>query len=358
MSNRPAPAVRRTLTALVLAATAVLPAYAAAPASAAGPSVTVDDAQADPGRPVKAVGAGWQPGATVQVEICGGTALRGSADCDTLRAAVALVAADGTFRLTLIAGTPPAPCPCVLRAVAAQTGARSQTPLNLSGAAEAPPAAPAAAVRVDVVETALSGGPRWAELFGAPAYRTLTVTLRNPGDRPLGRAPLIVAWGPGGNADLPVGSPLTAEIPPRSERTYRIPVRLPAAAFGRYSVGGRYASAEFAVSTDLYPWGLLGLAALAVLLTFFTCAVTVRRGVERRRAARRAPEAAAELPDFVKAARLARALATEAGDGEHPGLLSTRALVRELNGKPALADFSALRAFADALRNPTPGGER
>ncbi|MCY0949135.1 hypothetical protein [Streptomyces sp. H27-S2] len=349
----PGPAIRLTLAAVVLLTAAVLSVAGAGPAAATGPSVTVDDPRAAPGLPVKASGAGWQPGVTVQVEVCGGEALHGSADCDTLRAAVALVAADGTFRLTLIAGAPPAACPCVLRAVAGQSGVRAQTPLTLAGAADAAPTAPVPAVRVDVVAAALSGGPRFAELFGAPAHRTLTVTLRNPGDRPLGRAPLIVAWGPGGSADLPVGTPLTAELPPHAEQTYRIPVRLPAAAFGRYSVGGRYASAEFAVSTDVYPWGLLGLAFLAALLTVFTAAVAVRRGVERRRAGRpsRAPGSApAALPAFVDAGRLAEVLAVGAGDGEHPGLVSTRALVRELAGDAALVDFRALRAFADALR--------
>ncbi|MFD3934639.1 hypothetical protein ACFWSF_25970 [Streptomyces sp. NPDC058611] len=355
--------LRRALAALLLPA--LLPPAAAAlsltgagPAlAAAGPDVSVDDARATPGRPVKAAGAGWQPGATVQVEICGGGALRGSADCDTLRGAVALVAADGTFRLTLIAGAPPAACPCVLRAVAAQGGARAQTPLSVAGAADAPTAAaPAPAVRVDVAAATLSGGPRFAELFGAPAHRTLTVTLRNPGDRPLGRAPLIVAWGPGGSADLPVGNPVTAELPARAERTYRIPVRLPAAAFGRYSVGGRYASAKFAVTTDLYPWGLLGLSFVAVLLTLFTASVAVRRGAERRRAGpamrsgRAAATAVAELPAFVAADRLAGVLAAGAADGARPGLVSTRAVVRALAGEAPLVDAGGLRALTDALR--------
>lgn len=342
------------LTALLLPVAAALSVTAGAgrAVAAAGPEVAVDDARAIPGRPVKAAGAGWQPGTTVQVEICGGGALRGSADCDTLRAAVALVAADGTFRVTMIAGTPPAACPCLLRAVAAQGGARAQTPLDVAGASTAPASAPAPAVRVDVVAAALSGGPGFAELFGAPAHRTLTVTLRNPGDRPLGRAPLIVAWGPGTSADLPVGDPVTAELPARAERTYRIPVRLPAAAFGRYSVGGRYASAEFAVTTDLYPWGLLGLALFAALLSVFTASVAVRRGAERRRARRAGAmsPAGAGLPPFVAADRLAGVLAAGAADAARPGLVSSRAVVRALAGEAALVDAAGLRALADTLR--------
>ncbi|MFJ6797219.1 hypothetical protein [Streptomyces sp. NPDC091268] len=346
--------LRQVLTALLPAAVAALSftTGAGTAGAAAGPDVTVDDARAIPGRPVKAVGGGWQPGTTVQVEICGGGALRGSADCDTLRAAVALVAADGTFRLTLIAGTPPAPCPCVLRAVAAQGGARAQTPLSVAGAADAPAApAPAPTVRVDVVAATLSGGPGFAELFGAPAHRTLTVTLRNPGDRPLGRAPLLLAWGPGASADLPVGEPVTAELPARAERTYRIPVRLPAAAFGRYSVGGRYASAEFTVTTDLYPWGLLGVAFLALLLTVFTVSVAARRAAERRRERRAAlaPAALAGLPAFVAADRLAGVLSAGAADGARPRLVSTRAVVRALAGEAPLVEPGGLRELADAL---------
>lgn len=347
--------LRRLLAALLLPAAAALSLTSGAgPAvAAAAPDVTVDDARVIPDRPVKAVGGGWQPGTTVQVEICGGGALRGSADCDTLRAAVALVAADGTFRLTLIAGTPPTACPCVLRAVAAQGGARAQTSLAVAGAADAPAApAPAPAVHVDVVAATLSGGPRFAELFGAPAHRTLTVTLSNPGDRPLGRAPLLVAWGPGASADLPVGEPVTAELPARGERTYRIPVRLPAAAFGRYSVGGRYASAEFAVTTDLYPWGLLGVAFLAVLLAVYTVSVAARRGAERRRErrARRTPAVVAGLPAFVAADRLADVLSAGAADRAPPGLVSTRAVVRALAGEAPLVDEGGLRELACALR--------
>ncbi|MFE1231744.1 hypothetical protein [Streptomyces sp. NPDC058745] len=356
--------LRRLLVVLLLPAVTVLSVVGGAgpvvAAAATGPAVTVEGAQAAPGRPVKAAGTGWRPGATVQVEICGGGALRGSADCDTLRAAVALVAADGTFRLTLIAGAPPAACPCVLRAVAAQDGARAQTPLHVAGAAGGPPATvPAPVVRVDVVAATLSGGPRFGELFGAPAHRTLTVTLRNPGDRPLGRAPLIVAWGPGATVDLPVGIPVTAELPARAERTYRIPVRLPAAAFGRYSVGGRYASAEFSVTTDLYPWGLLGLAAVAVLLTVFTVSVAVRRGAARRRAVRaRRRAGAVELPPFVAADLLAGVLAAGAADDARPGLVSTRAVVRALVGEAALVDAGGLRALAGTLRTSLPGEER
>ncbi|MGW1771432.1 hypothetical protein [Streptomyces sp. NPDC002104] len=354
-------AIRHAVAGLLLLTSAVLPlAGSARPAAAAaGPSVTVDAPQTSPGRPVRTVGAGWQPGTTVQVEICGGGALRGSADCDTLRAAVALVAADGTFRLTLIAGMPPRACPCLVRATTAQTGTTARTSLKVSGAAEAsPPDAPEPAIRIDVVRATLAGRPHCAELFGAPAHRILTVTLRNPGDQPLGRAPLIVAWGPGGIADLPVGTPLTAELPAHAEQTYRIPVRLPAAAFGRYSVGGRYASAEFSVSTDIYPWGLLGLALLALLLTAFTVAVSARRGMQRLRARRPAQTPAPALPVYVEANSLSGALAAGASDGEHPGLVSTRALVRELAGEPALVDFHALRAFATALRPSLGGQER
>ncbi|MEV6196570.1 hypothetical protein AB0M19_29695 [Streptomyces sp. NPDC051920] len=347
--------MRQACTVVLLLAASLLPFAGGVGASAAaaerGPTVTVPEALATPGRPVKAAGTGWAPGSTVQVEICGGGARRGSADCDTLRAAVALVAADGTFRLTLIAGAPPAACPCVLRAVAAQGGKRAQTPLTVAGAPDGPSAAaPAPAVRVDVIATALSGGPRFGELFGAPAHRTLTVTLRNPGDRPLGRAPLIVTWGPGANADLPVGKPLTAELPAHAQRTYRIPVRLPAAAFGRYSVGGRYGPAAFSVTTDLYPWGLLGLAFLAVLLTVFTASVLVRQGAERLRARRAAVGVGAELPAFFAVDELTGVLAAGAADRARPGLVSTRAVIRAMSGEAPLVDAGELRALAETLR--------
>ncbi|MFD3869463.1 hypothetical protein [Streptomyces sp. NPDC058623] len=337
--------------ALVLLPVSWVPA-GAGPAVAAEPAtVTVENPPAAVGRPLKATGTGWRPGSTVQVEVCGGSALRGSADCDTVRSAVALAAADGTFRVALIAGTPPSPCPCLLRASAGATGAGAQVPLDLSGAgAAAPPPTVAPAVRVDVVSAALSGGPGPAELFGAPAHRTLTVTLRNQGDRPLGRAPLIIAWGPGSTADMPVDVPVTADLPAGTERTYRIPVRLPAAAFGRYSVGGRYASAEFRVTTDIYPWGLLGVAAAAVLLTIHTAAVALRRLADHRRNRRFPGGPCPDLPSFVeKDALLASLTAGPAGDAPD-AKVGTGALIRALAGEPALVDFRALPALLAAVR--------
>ncbi|MFD3326627.1 hypothetical protein [Streptomyces sp. NPDC058701] len=345
------PAVVAVWVALVLLAVPWVPATAGRAAAAEPATVSVENPRATVGRPLKATGTGWEPGSTVQVEVCGGSALRGSADCDAVRAAVALAAADGTFRVALIAGTPPSPCPCVLRASAQPTGARAQVALDLAGAGGvAPPAPVSPAVRVDVVSAALSGGPGLAELFGAPARRTLTVTLRNPGDRPLGRAPLIIAWGPGSAADIPVGVPVTAELPAGAQRTYRVPVELPAAAFGRYSVGGRYASAEFGVTTDIYPWGLLGAAAAAVLLTVYTAAVALRRLADRPRGRRASGAAALNLPSSVERdALLASLTGGPAGDGPD-ARVGTGALIRALAGEPALVDFRALPALLAAVR--------
>ncbi|WRZ88206.1 hypothetical protein OHB54_03570 [Streptomyces sp. NBC_01007] len=317
------------------------------------PAISTGTTRLTPGRPVTVTGTDWPSGATVQAEVCGARALRGSADCDTLRSAVALVAADGTFRVTLVAGAPPSRCPCVIRVTAQPGVSGAQVDVGLDGQREAALPSLARAPRVDVVRTHISGSPGLAELFGASPHRTLTVTVRNPGTTALGRAPLIVAWGTGGTADIPVSAPLTTDLPAGATRTYRVRVTLPVAAFGRYAVGGRYGPTEFSSATDVYPWGLITAAGLSALLLVYAIGVA-----GRRRFRERPTEAAVPPPDAVGAAATVelaglRTFLARAGDADDR-TIALHTLLRHASGKPELTDHRGLDDLVRLLAPPLP----
>ncbi|MFD9465450.1 hypothetical protein [Streptomyces sp. NPDC060027] len=339
------------LTATLLAGLA-LPATPAR-ADTPRPSIGVGTTRLTPGRPVTVTGTDWPSGATVQAEVCGARALRGSADCDTLRAAVALVAADGTFRVALVAGVPPSRCPCVIRVTARPGTSGAQVDVDLDGQREATLPSLDPAPRVDVIRTHISGSPGPAELFGASPHRTLTVTVRNPGTTALGRAPLIVAWGTGGTADIPVSAPLTTDLPAGATRTYRVRVTLPVAAFGRYSVGGTYGPTKFSSATDVYPWGLITTAGLSALLLVYAIGVAARRRFREGPA-----EAAVPPPDGVGTAiavELAglRACLARAGSGDDR-TIALHTLLRHASGKPELTDRQGLDDLVRLLAPPLP----
>ncbi|MFF3501743.1 hypothetical protein [Streptomyces sp. NPDC003247] len=363
-------AARRTLAVSlgVLGATALTaaPAHAAGTASPPAPAVTADATHLVPGRPVTVTGTGWAAGATVQTEVCGLRAVHGSADCDTLRGAVALVAADGTFRLTLVVGAPPVDCPCVVRATTGGgPGARSAaTDVEVAGVPETTvPDPDTATPDVQIVDTVLTGRPGLAELFGGRPRRTLVVTVRNTGTATLGRSPLVIRWGTGGTADTDVVTPLTSPLEPGARATYRVSIALPMAAFGRYAVGGTYAAQPFLVATDLYPWGLLAAAGGSVLLTVFATGLAIRRRLTRppepvpppRAAVLPAPATVEVTGDGLRAvlASLTVAPAHPDAGGTPAERLGLEGLLRTLSGRPSLVDTARLDTL-ERLLDPRP----
>lgn len=361
MSRRPATTALAAafLGTLVLAAA---PAGSGAPRSdsrrsdAPRPTISADSTRLTPGRPVTVTGTGWPSGATAQAEVCGAHALRGSADCDTVRAAVALVAADGTFRVTLVAGTPPSDCPCVIRVTSRPRPGSVTLDVGLAGHRDAELPSLTPAPRVDVLRAELSGAPGLAELFGASPHRTLVITIRNPGTTALGRAPLIVAWGTGGTADIPVAAPLTTALPAGATRTYRVRVTLPAAAFGRYSVGGRYGPATFSSATDIYPWGLVATTGLSALLLVFALGFAGRRGHRARPAPAALVPPRAEEPSLSLAGLRTFLARAENDDGTRTIALHT--LLRQAAGRPELIDRQGLAELVRLLAPPLPAHPR
>ncbi|MFI0349092.1 hypothetical protein [Actinomadura sp. 9N407] len=255
------------------------------------PGLSAEPGEAPAGTAVRVRGSAWTPGAMVQVQICGQNAVHGSADCDTRFGVTARIAPTGTFEAGLAVGAPPSACPCVIRAATLPgSGGRAlqrTIPFAVLGhrtGAILPEVVP---VQADVVGLDVVGGGGRGELFGGTPRRTLVVRIRNAGAEPIKDAPLVAGWGAGKEPDSPLDAPESGSIGPGETATYRIPVELPAASFGTFVVGGRYAgSVPFKTSFSTYPWGLIGANALAALLLLLGIRLTLRRRSARRAAAR------------------------------------------------------------------------
>jgi hypothetical protein len=265
-----------------------LPVQAVEPAPGT-PGATAVPEEAAIGTTVRVRGSAWTPGATVQVQICGANAVHGSADCDTQGGVTALVSPTGTFDAGLGTGAPPAACPCVMR-VSTLPGSpgtpRTVTfPFRVLGHRVAVILKDVTPVRADIVDVEVTGGGGWGELFGGHSRRTLVLQVRNAGTEPIVGALLTVGWGAGTDPDSPVAALRTGTLRPGQTATYRVPVELPRASFGRFVVGGRYAAAvPFKTSFSAYPWGLLGVNAVALVLFLFGLRLAFLRWAARRRA--------------------------------------------------------------------------
>ncbi|MFJ3666881.1 hypothetical protein ACIPSE_10545 [Streptomyces sp. NPDC090106] len=354
--------------ALALAALGTVcgPGALGAAAAEPAPAISTDATRLIPGRPVTVSGTGWPVGAAVQTEVCGLDAVHGSADCDTVRGAVALVTTDGGFRVSLVVGAPPVDCPCVVRTTtgAGDTARTATIDVEVAGVSDGKvPVLEDVAPRVQIVDAELTGGPGPAELFGGRPHRTLVVTVRNTGNSALGRTPLIVRWGSGGIADVDAAAPATEPLPPGTTARYQVNVSMPLASFGRYSVGGRYAGETFLVTTDLYPWGLIAVAGGSALLTVFSIGWAVRRRLNRppapvpapAPAAFPAPAAVPVTPEGLHALITSLALTDDTSGTPFPDpeVLGLEGLLRHLTNRPALIDRARLDAL-EALLTPWP----
>ncbi|SEG54667.1 hypothetical protein SAMN04489712_106171 [Thermomonospora echinospora] len=286
--------MRLVAVAALLAACTITPAQAAA---GPRPGVSVEPGQAAAGTSARVRGSAWTPGTTVQIQVCGANAVHGSADCDTEHGVTAMVAPTGAFEAGLTVGAPPAACPCVIRVSTLPGGAGEPvtvvTPFTVQGHRVEPVIKDVVPVRADVVGLEVVGGGERGELFGGRPRRTLVLQIRNSGPEPIENAPLVAGWGAGDTPDTPLDAPRTGILQPGQTATYRIPVELPPASFGRFVVGGRYAgSVPFETAFSTYPWGLLGVNLLAALLLLFGIRLALGRWAARRRRRRTAASSA------------------------------------------------------------------
>jgi hypothetical protein len=155
-------------------------------------------------------------------------------------------------------------------------GTTPEAPIIVLGAPTATPA-PTTVARLQVVRASFEGNGPWSSWFGAGAERTLVLTVHNPNPVPYVNLSLLLSFGAPTDlrADEATAHILTS-ISSDGNRTFRIPLTLPAFSIGDQHVAGVIGNAglsrRFTVATDVFPWGLL--VALLILLELVLFGIT------------------------------------------------------------------------------------
>lgn len=349
----------RSLAALLLGLLLPLTALGAAHADEQPVGVlagTVAPASAVPGTLVRVQSTGWPALTQVQAVVCGDLAIGGSNTCDQTTGQLGAADATGTVTLDLVVGDPPSPCPCVVR-VASYSGPvlSVDLPFVVEGhetGTPPTPVAPVADLQVSGVRLEGSGGV--AALFGAAPSRRLVVSLTNQGDAPAVDPQVRVGVGKSPKTEPTSLTVTDLTIDPLQTAEVSVDVRLPFAAFGTYriavAVGEDGAIAR--TTWSAYPWGLVALNILGVLL--------IAWGVRRRYVATsRAAAAAARhrllerpypLPDVVYVEALGGFLVS-------PRAAGRSRLLRRVNGRLESKDLAVLLGIAGAEHPPVPVAE-
>jgi len=240
------------------------------------------------------------PSTDYQVQVCGNGGFGSSAECNLAATTTAATSEIGHFAVELLVARPPAPCPCVVKAVPlVGTGGLTEqelsTPITILGVPVATPVttpANEASSGLVVERAVLVGSSSWAEWFGATPHRTLVVLLRDAGRNLIPSTPFVLRSGKAANPDQVVATPAVPPLYPNQVVAYRVPVTFPAASFGHYAVVGTLGSTgqivTFTSGVTLVPWGIVVILAVVVLVVVW---LVVRAFVRRRR--RRRGDAAA-----------------------------------------------------------------
>jgi hypothetical protein len=225
-----------------------------------------------PGSTFKVQGSGWVPNSLIELEVCGSRAESGSSDC-SVGASVVVAANDrGAFSGRLSVVLPPAPCPCVVRAVSQDSAVVATAGVTIPGARTAHagdgPVVAGALRRLDVEHVTLIGSDSLTTWLGGRATRRLEFDLVNSGTVAVSGASVDFVAGPKGNP--------TGFVPPLKldrfevgeRRKIVVPIRFEALAFGdqavRGNVRGTSVPVTFTVMTSTHPWLLIVIPILVV----------------------------------------------------------------------------------------------
>jgi hypothetical protein len=275
---------------VVLTATFVVAVFTAhqSAAQAIDPSVAIDRTGAAPGDEVLVTGGGWPNGASLVVELCGQGGLRATLDCDVSRQRTAGVGPSGTFTVTLTLGRPPVPCPCVVKATDQASRVAATAPLAVAGIPTVPltDAERHSARTLEISSIEITGGGRWAELFGAGGRRILEVTLVNTGPAAIDAPKVTIAWGPGSRPDGFVPPPETEPMASGDTQTLTVPLDRAALTIGKQTavveIQGLAEPYSARASTVAYPWGLLAVALVLLQLLLLAIRNRVRHRLHRQ----------------------------------------------------------------------------
>ncbi|MFI6107398.1 hypothetical protein [Streptomyces sp. NPDC051310] len=293
--------------ALVLALALVLaPAARGAAAAEGRPAVELSRQEAGTGGELTVGGTGWRPGALLMLLVCGEAApgrglVSGTNSCANADGRAVTTDARGAFSRKLPVPAPPVPCPCVVH-VATVTGEQAgvDAPLRITGHPVAPLPEPSGDGRLAVLAgPRLEGSSGLLVRFGAPARRTLVLTVGNLGPAPVRNPVFEVGTAHGVFAPQWQERQWRGTIAPGRKARVELPVELAAGAHGDYQVSVRYGGRVLAEQ----PWGVdrpWGVVLFQILLVLVVPAGLYRIGMAvvdrvrpRRRPASGAPPRAA-----------------------------------------------------------------
>ncbi len=282
----------------------------AAPAGAAGagislqvvsPQVHTSTQYATVGELVQVTGTGWSPvGQTVEIQICGQNALDLSNDCSQSNQYTAAIRAGGIFYGSLDVQLPPVPCPCVFLVTAPGVVNGVTVPLTILGAPiVAPPPQPKATNPVAVLAQ-LNQPLSVSGWFGGPKVVNLVLSVSNTSTIAFTTATLSVTVGHGANPTGYVVGQQLAPLAVGATQVLRIPVTIPAFAYGHYTVRARVTTGQgtvtAATTTTTYPWGWPVAVLVILVLILLLVRHRHRRAEKRARAVPPGPAVDAPVP--------------------------------------------------------------
>ncbi|WP_052411104.1 hypothetical protein [Streptomyces sp. NRRL S-118] len=276
------------MTALAVAlslAFVLTPAPRGAAAAEGGPAVELSRPEAPKGGELTVGGSGWRPGALLMLLVCGEAApgrglLSGTNACANADGRAVTTDARGAFSRKLPVPAPPAPCPCVVHAAAVTGGqAGVDVPLRITGHPVAPLPEPSGDGRLAVLAgPRLEGASGLLVRFGAPARRTLVLTVGNLGSAPVENPVFEVGTAHGVFAPQWQERQWRGTIAPGRKARVELPVELAAGAHGDYQVSVRHGGRVLAEQ----PWGVdrpWGVVLFRVLLALVVPAGLYRIGM-------------------------------------------------------------------------------
>jgi len=289
------------LTAAAFLAATAMPAGATIAAGGTEPELHLETDVLTPGRSVAITGSRWPTGTTLQAVLCGANAVNGSADCVQAAAVTMSPGPNGVVNGVLQVLPPPQPCPCVVVVSLLATAKSITLPVQVEGvpAAPVPPASTQHQPQPLTVRARVTGGNSLGSVFGAPASRTLVLTVTNTDQSPVPNPVVSAQWGRKRNVDQSISVPGVGPLAPGESRRINIPFELDALSFGSYSVAGRVTGASapvrFEEETSTWPWGLF----VILLVVAQRLLLGLRNVLRRRLRAREARKRAATEPEPV-----------------------------------------------------------
>ncbi|MEV6106207.1 hypothetical protein AB0M28_16025 [Streptomyces sp. NPDC051940] len=255
--RRPTRCLGALLAALLL--TALVPAHAAAAEDR--PTVTLSAKEAGSGGKITVRGEGWPGKTLLLILICGQNMIGGTNSCANTDSRVATTDGSGRFTRELPVAEPPEPCPCVVH-VAPVTGGSvfARTPIKIAGHETAPlPEDKGGEALAVLTQPRLEGTSGVLNWFGAPAERTLVVTLGNLGARPAKNPVVEVGLSSGVLAPQWERRQWRGTIEAGGKAEIKLPVELGAGDHGAYKISLRYGDHLLVEQpwTVGRPWGQL-----------------------------------------------------------------------------------------------------